>query len=149
MPELASTSAPALELFAPTVRAPYAPTSPSTRRTSQLPRRSAVVWMVFRSPSSLRRRGCKRWSLTEVADGLDHRFRLLTSGTRTAPRQRSLSAAVAWSYDLLDDEMQRPFDALGVFSGPFSAAAGITVAALEDESMLVRARRTLARATHR
>ena len=33
--------------------------------------------------------------------------------------------------------MQRAFDALGVFSGPFSAADGITVAALEDESMLV------------
>jgi hypothetical protein len=75
--------------------------------------------------------------LTEVATGLDHRFRLLTSGMRTAPRQRSLSAAVAWSYDLLDDDMKRAFDSLGVFSGPFSAAVGISVAALEDESMLV------------
>ena len=75
--------------------------------------------------------------LPEVAAGLDHRFRLLTSGMRTAPRQRSLSAAVAWSYDLLDGEMQRAFDALGVFSGPFSAAAGISVADLQDESMLV------------
>ena len=43
--------------------------------------------------------------LTEVAAGLDHRFRLLTSGMRTAPRQRSLSAAVAWSYDLLDGDL--------------------------------------------
>ncbi|MFW5416106.1 winged helix-turn-helix domain-containing protein [Nocardiopsis sp. CNT-189] len=38
----------------------------------------------------------------EIADRLDDRFRLLTSGSRAAPeRQRTLRAAIGWSWDLL------------------------------------------------
>jgi predicted ATPase/DNA-binding SARP family transcriptional activator len=39
------------------------------------------------------------------------------------PRQRSLRAAVGWSYDLLDAEAQRVFRALGAFAGSGSPAA--------------------------
>ena len=42
---------------------------------------------------------------TRIAAALDDRFRLLTGGSRTAmPRQQTLEASVAWSYELLDDD---------------------------------------------
>lgn len=43
-------------------------------------------------------------SASQIADRLDDRFRLLTGGSRTAlPRQQTLRAALAWSYNLLTD----------------------------------------------
>jgi predicted ATPase/DNA-binding SARP family transcriptional activator len=66
-------------------------------------------------------------SPTEIADRLDHRFALLTSGSRTAEaRQRTLRATVDWSYALLNDDEQRVFNRLAVFQG------GWTMAAAED-----------------
>ncbi len=63
-------------------------------------------------------------SLTQVAEGLKTRFRLLTGGSRTAlPRQRTMRALIDWSYDLLTPDEQRLFRALAVFSGPFTVAA--------------------------
>ncbi|RZU54359.1 putative ATPase [Krasilnikovia cinnamomea] len=42
--------------------------------------------------------------LAELAAGLSDRFRLLTSGSRTAlPRHRTLHAVIAWSWDLLGE----------------------------------------------
>jgi predicted ATPase len=41
----------------------------------------------------------------QIADRLDDRFRLLTSGSRTVlPRQQTLRAVVDWSWDLLDED---------------------------------------------
>ncbi|HEY7142934.1 MAG TPA: LuxR C-terminal-related transcriptional regulator, partial [Streptosporangiaceae bacterium] len=60
-------------------------------------------------------------------------------------RQRSLAAAVQWSYELLDTEERRVFRAVSVFPGPFSLdgaeavagpAAGRTVPRLVDCSLL-------------
>ena len=66
-------------------------------------------------------------SSVEIADRLDHRFALLTSGSRTAEaRQQTLRAAVDWSYALLTDDEQRVFNRLSVFHG------GWTMAAAED-----------------
>lgn len=49
---------------------------------------------------------------------------LLTDGARDLPpRQRTLYAAIAWSYDLLDPAGQRLFAGCGVFVGGFSEAA--------------------------
>ena len=59
--------------------------------------------------------------VAEVAAGLDHRFALLSAGNRTATRHGSLGAAVAWSYELLDDDLRRTFVDLAVFAGPFDA----------------------------
>jgi predicted ATPase/DNA-binding winged helix-turn-helix (wHTH) protein len=59
-----------------------------------------------------------------VRDRLDERFRLLTAGSRSAPRRhQTLHAALAWSYALLSEQEQRTFDGLGVFVGGFSLAA--------------------------
>lgn len=67
-------------------------------------------------------------SVDEIASRLDDRFRLLTGGSRTAmPRQRTLEATVAWSYDLLPDEEQTLFCALSVFASSFRLADGEVV----------------------
>ena len=71
-------------------------------------------------------------SPTEIADRLDDRFHLLTGGARTAlPRQRTLEATVAWSYDMLDEPERRLFERLSVFAGGFTLAAVEQVCVLE------------------
>jgi predicted ATPase/class 3 adenylate cyclase len=63
-------------------------------------------------------------SVEEIADRLHDRFALLTGGARTVlPRQRTLEAAVAWSYDLLDENERRLFERLSVFAGSFDLDA--------------------------
>ncbi|WP_425329103.1 ATP-binding protein [Streptomyces eurocidicus] len=53
-----------------------------------------------------------------LADRLDDRFRLLTSGSRTVlPRQQTLRAVVDWSWDLLDRPERAVLRRLSVFSG--------------------------------
>jgi predicted ATPase/DNA-binding SARP family transcriptional activator len=52
---------------------------------------------------------------------LDDRFRLLTTGPRTADaRQQTLRATVDWSYRLLEDAEQVLLRRLGVFRGPWA-----------------------------
>ncbi|MER5550803.1 BTAD domain-containing putative transcriptional regulator [Streptomyces sp. NPDC002793] len=61
----------------------------------------------------------------QIADRLDDRFRLLTSGSRTVlPRQQTLRAVVDWSWDLLDDGERAVLRRLSVFAG----GCGITAA---------------------
>ncbi|SDJ63252.1 Predicted ATPase [Nonomuraea maritima] len=56
----------------------------------------------------------------QIADRIDDRFSLLTTGGRTAPaRQRTLLAAVEWSYDLLGEKEQVLLRRLSVFAGDF------------------------------
>ena len=60
-------------------------------------------------------------SPSQIAARLDDQFRLLTGGSRTAlPRQRTLRAAVDWSYSLLGAEEQTLLRRLAVFAGGFS-----------------------------
>ena len=66
----------------------------------------------------------RAFSVEEIANRLQDRFSLLTGGARTAlPRQRTLEAAVAWSYDLLDDDERRLFARLSIFAGTFDLSA--------------------------
>ncbi|MFJ8464767.1 BTAD domain-containing putative transcriptional regulator [Streptomyces swartbergensis] len=54
----------------------------------------------------------------QIADRLDDRFRLLTSGSRTVlPRQQTLRAVVDWSWDLLDEGERDVLRRLSVFAG--------------------------------
>ncbi|MDF2705598.1 MAG: hypothetical protein K0R62_1250, partial [Nonomuraea muscovyensis] len=56
----------------------------------------------------------------QIADRIDDRFSLLTTGGRTAPaRQRTLLAAVEWSHDLLSVHEQVLLRRLSVFAGAF------------------------------
>ncbi|WCN00999.1 AfsR/SARP family transcriptional regulator [Streptomyces sp. M92] len=85
----------------------------------------------------------------QIADRLDDRFRLLTSGSRTVlPRQQTLRAVVDWSWELLDDEERDVLRRLSVFAGGCDLAAAEAVcgpAALEalgslvDKSLVVAA----------
>jgi predicted ATPase/DNA-binding CsgD family transcriptional regulator len=57
-------------------------------------------------------------SVEQIASRLTDRFRLLASGDRTAPpRQRTLQAAVDWSFDLLTSDEQVLLRRLAVFAG--------------------------------
>ncbi|MFF8727689.1 BTAD domain-containing putative transcriptional regulator [Streptomyces sp. NPDC015171] len=85
----------------------------------------------------------------QIADRLDDRFRLLTSGSRTVlPRQQTLRAVVDWSWDLLDAGEREVLARLSVFAGGCDLAAAEAVcgpAALDalgslvDKSLVVAA----------
>ncbi|MFC4000021.1 BTAD domain-containing putative transcriptional regulator [Nocardiopsis sediminis] len=69
-------------------------------------------------------------SLDQLADRLDDRFRLLTSGSRTAlPRHRTLRAVIDWSWDLLTGAERTVLRRLSVFSGGASLEAAERVCA--------------------
>jgi predicted ATPase len=71
---------------------------------------------------------------------LERRLPLLTGGARDLPeRQRTLSAVIEWSHDLLDEAERRLFARLGVFAGGFTieAAEAICDATLDDLASLV------------
>ena len=87
-------------------------------------------------------------SPAELTRDLDVRISLLGDGPRTAPaRQRTLAAAIAWSYDLLAEHERRVLRRLSVFPGSFDASAAQAVAGdarvlpaltrLADASLLV------------
>ncbi|MCI0581480.1 MAG: AfsR/SARP family transcriptional regulator, partial [Chloroflexi bacterium] len=68
-------------------------------------------------------------SVPELADRLDDRLRLLTSGPRSAPaRHQTLRAAMDWSFDLLTEPEQRLLRRLSVFPQNFDLEAATAVA---------------------
>ena len=79
-------------------------------------------------------------SLDQLANRLDDRFRLLTSGSRTAlPRHKTLRAVVDWSWELLTDAERMVLRRLSVFSGGASLEAAEWVCAggaVEQEQVL-------------
>ncbi|MQY32923.1 hypothetical protein SRB17_08830 [Streptomyces sp. RB17] len=85
----------------------------------------------------------------QIADRLDDRFRLLTSGSRTVlPRQQTLRAVVDWSWELLDADERDVLARLSVFAGGCDLAAAEAVCgpvaldalgSLVDKSLVVAA----------
>jgi predicted ATPase/class 3 adenylate cyclase len=79
-------------------------------------------------------------SIPNLAQRLSERFKILTGGSRTAlPRQKTLSALIDWSYDLLTTQEKMLFDRLGIFAGGFSLDAATVVCsgdALEANAIL-------------
>jgi non-specific serine/threonine protein kinase len=64
---------------------------------------------------------------------LDHRLSVLDSGSRDLPdRQRTLRAAIEWSYRLLDLHVQRLFEHLAVFAGGWTLDAAENICAAGD-----------------
>jgi predicted ATPase len=62
--------------------------------------------------------------LSALAAMLDQRFRLLTSGSRTAPpRQQTMYATFDWSHGFLSSVEQLTFRRIGVFAGGFTLEA--------------------------
>lgn len=75
-------------------------------------------------------------SIDQLANRLDDRFRLLTSGSRTAlPQHRTLRAVVDWSWELLTDAERMVLRRLSVFSGGASleAAEQVCVASAVEQ----------------
>jgi len=69
----------------------------------------------------------------QIEERLDQRFRLLTGGRRTAlPRQQTLEATVAWSFELLSDPEKTLFARLSVFAGGFTLEAAEAVCPGDD-----------------
>lgn len=63
-------------------------------------------------------------SLEKISERLEDRFKLLTTGSRTAqPRMQTLKALIDWSFDLLTDEEKILWRRLSVFSGGWSLDA--------------------------
>ncbi|WP_410565758.1 AfsR/SARP family transcriptional regulator [Amycolatopsis sp. cmx-4-61] len=82
-------------------------------------------------------------SLPDLADGLADRFRLLTTGHRTAPpRHRTLRAVIAWSWELLGERERTVAERISILPGgvtPASAGAvcaGTSVPAAEIPELL-------------
>jgi predicted ATPase/class 3 adenylate cyclase/DNA-binding CsgD family transcriptional regulator len=72
-------------------------------------------------------------SVSEINARLDQRFRLLTTGNRTAlPRHQTLRALIDWSCDLLSPQEQIVFDRLSVFAGGWMLDAAEAVASGGD-----------------
>ncbi|MFD9975697.1 BTAD domain-containing putative transcriptional regulator [Streptomyces sp. NPDC059017] len=66
----------------------------------------------------------------QIADRLDDRFRLLSTGARTVlPRQQTLRAVVDWSWDLLDLPERAVLRRLSVFAGECDLTAAESVCA--------------------
>ncbi len=86
------------------------------------------------------------FSVEQLLDRLGERFDLFKAGRDADPRQQTLSATIAWSYDLLDDDEQKLFRRLSVFAGScsFEAAEAVcdadpdTLQSLLDKSLLRR-----------
>ncbi|MER8040707.1 ATP-binding protein [Streptomyces hydrogenans] len=91
----------------------------------------------------------------QIADRLDDRFRLLSSGARTLlPRQQTLRAVVDWSWDLLDPAERALLRRVSAFTGGWDLPAAeavdapdpaggpdtlTTLGALVDKSLVVAA----------
>ena len=71
---------------------------------------------------------CGVMTVAEIAAGLDERFRLLRTRDRQLPeRQRTMTAVLDWSDDLLEPPERTALERLSVFIGTFDLA-GATVA---------------------
>ncbi|MEV7394970.1 LuxR C-terminal-related transcriptional regulator [Streptomyces sp. NPDC091215] len=71
-------------------------------------------------------------TVEQAVDRLEDRFSLLTSGSRTArPRQRTLRAAMDWSYELCSEAERLLWNRLSVFAGGFCLDAAEDVCAGE------------------
>ncbi len=103
-------------------------------------------------------------SVEQIVARLDDRFGLLTAGDRSAaPRQRTLRAAIEWSYELLTEPERALFRRLAIFTGwslemaeqvcadeeiPAGEVLGLT-AALVDKSLVVLDPELLGQARYR
>jgi predicted ATPase/class 3 adenylate cyclase len=86
-------------------------------------------------------------SAEDLAARLERALPLLTGGARDVPeRQRTLRAAIEWSYELLGEEEQRVFRSLAVFAGSFDLDSALAICgadldelqALIDKSLVRR-----------
>ena len=71
----------------------------------------------------------------QLLERLSQRLDLLKGGRDADPRQQTLRATIAWSYDLLDPEERRVIRALSVFAGGCTLAAAEEVAGADLDTL--------------
>jgi predicted ATPase/DNA-binding CsgD family transcriptional regulator len=72
-------------------------------------------------------------SVGQISDRLGHSLKLLSGRDRSVPeRQRTLRAALDWSYELLDEAERELFARLSVFAGGFTLEAAEAVCAGDE-----------------
>jgi predicted ATPase/DNA-binding SARP family transcriptional activator len=135
--------APAVELFLERARV----ADPSPEDEERIER---ICDRLDRLPLAIELAAARSKVLSPAAmlERLARRLDLLTSGPRDAPaRQRTLRAAIGWSYDLLEEDARRLFADLGVFVGGWTLEEAEAVcgpdaldgiAALADQSLVTR-----------
>ncbi|MFD0369548.1 ATP-binding protein [Streptomyces sp. NPDC127114] len=140
---------PAHRLFAERARA----VRPGFRPEDDLPAVDEICRRLDGLPLAIELAAARLRLLTprQIADRLDDRFLLLTSGSRTVlPRQQTLRAVVDWSWELLEPEERDLLRQASVFAGGWDLAAAEalnrapgapstadTLGALVDKSLVV------------
>jgi predicted ATPase/DNA-binding CsgD family transcriptional regulator len=77
-------------------------------------------------------------SISQLSTRLDQRFRLLTSGNRTAlPRHQTLQALLDWSYTLLDERQQVIFCRLAIFPADWTLDAAEAVCGVRNDDKTI------------
>jgi predicted ATPase/DNA-binding SARP family transcriptional activator/Tfp pilus assembly protein PilF len=85
-------------------------------------------------------------TVEQIAERLDDAFRLLTAGSRTVPRHRTIRETIDWSYRLLSEPEQVLLRRLGIFGGSFTLDAAEAIcgedvfellSALVDKSLVI------------
>lgn len=71
-------------------------------------------------------------SPAEMEERLDSAFRILRGGRRGVERHRTLTAAIDWSYEMLDERSALFFERLSVFYGGWHLAAAEAICADDD-----------------
>jgi len=120
-------AADATRLFAARARARQATFDITTSNAAAV---DAIVRRLDGLPLALELAAARMRSMSaaEIADRLDERFRLLTTGERGLDeRQRTLRGAIGWSYALLERQEQRALCRASVFVGGFDLDAGEAV----------------------
>lgn len=76
-------------------------------------------------------------SVASLIRSLDRPLEVLVGGARSSPeRLQRLERSISWSYDLLTNQEQTAFRALGVFDGGFGLEAAVAVAKAEINVIL-------------
>ncbi|WP_084546557.1 BTAD domain-containing putative transcriptional regulator [Glycomyces arizonensis] len=115
------------------VRPDFEPTAPVAELCERLDRLPLAI--------ELAAARLRTMPLDTMMSKLDDRFALLRGGSRTAlPRHRTLSAVVAWSWELLTDDEREGAERLAVCAGGFTADAaehlGAPLESLVDKSLV-------------
>jgi predicted ATPase/DNA-binding SARP family transcriptional activator len=129
--------APAVQLFLERARAVWPGFEPDA---GQLATIAAIVGRLDGLPLAIELAAARLHThdVDEVAAGLDDRFALLTVGQRTSTRHGSLGAAVAWSFGLLDPDLQESFAGLSSFATAFTATDAAAVAGTDVTTATAR-----------
>ena len=83
-------------------------------------------------------------SVEQIANRLDHAFRLLTGGSRSVlPHHQTLKALIDWSYNLLSQEERTLMLRLAVFAGGWTIEAAEEVCADQENGLSQQAPRAV------